>query len=439
MAVTKPGKLRDFHRFGSLAGPHILVVDGSRVYALDPALADAFDALAETNEEEAARLLVRHGLSGPPVMLDKSLRGVPPLRSLSLSVAASCNLGCSYCYAQQGSFGGTSGPMGWDVARQALTTLITGALPGERVQVAYLGGEPFANRALIQKATSFAVDLANSRGVRIAFAVTTNGTLLSPADGDFLARYRFAITVSIDGTEAQHDSQRYYRNGIGSYRRIMNRLRPLLDRRDLDLAARVTVTPNNLDLLTALESLSAAGFRSVGFSPVLNSPTGVGELDTSHLNVLLDQMVACGTLFLERTLSGSTLPFENIESALREIHRGTHRPYACGAGAGYLGVSAEGDLFACHRFVGDADGAMGDLSTGINKSAQRSWLSKRAVDRQEPCRTCWARYLCGGGCHHEVIHRGRPACDYIRGWLDFCLSTYASLLTNLPEYFEVPT
>ena len=28
---------------------------------------------------------------------------------------------------------------------------------------------------------------------------------------------------------------------------------------------------------------------------------------------------------------------------------------------------------------------------------------------------------------HEVIHRGRPACDYIRGWLHYCLEAYLRL------------
>jgi uncharacterized protein len=55
------------------------------------------------------------------------------------------------------------------------------------------------------------------------------------------------------------------------------------------------------------------------------------------------------------------------------------------------------------------------------------------VDRQEPCRSCWARYLCGGGCHYEVIHRGRPACDYIRGWLDYALGAYVRLSAQRPD------
>ena len=56
---------------------------------------------------------------------------------------------------------------------------------------------------------------------------------------------------------------------------------------------------------------------------------------------------------------GERYPFANMVNAMREIHRGTHRPYPCGAGAGYLGVSADGELAACHRFVGDEDGRDG--------------------------------------------------------------------------------
>jgi uncharacterized protein len=58
------------------------------------------------------------------------------------------------------------------------------------------------------------------------------------------------------------------------------------------------------------------------------------------------------------------------------------------------------------------------------------------VDLAEPCQRCWARYLCGGGCYHEVSRRGRVACDYIRGWLHFCLESYVQLLERRPDYFE---
>ena len=135
-------------------------------------------------------------------------------------------------------------------------------------------------------------------------------------------------------------------------------------------------------------------------------------------------------------IKGRRYPFSNIITALKEIHRGTHRPYPCGAGAGYLGVSASGELAACHRFVEDENGYFGNLDAGIDRDRQRAWLTERHVHRQEPCKSCWARYLCGGGCHHEVINRGRPACDYIRGWLHYTLQAYVRTLENCPEYFS---
>jgi uncharacterized protein len=55
----------------------------------------------------------------------------------------------------------------------------------------------------------------------------------------------------------------------------------------------------------------------------------------------------------------------------------------------------------------------------------------------QPCSTCWARYLCGGGCYHEVARRGRPGCDYIRGWLAFCLGAYAELSMIYPQGLPV--
>jgi uncharacterized protein len=169
---------------------------------------------------------------------------------------------------------------------------------------------------------------------------------------------------------------------------------------------------------------------------LLRSPTGLGELRADDLAGMLEAMMACGAEFERHVVAGRRYAFSNMVNAMRELHRGTHRPYPCGAGAGYLGVSADGDLAACHRFVGDEEGAMGDLVHGIDRERQNRWLAERHVHRQRPCMDCWARYLCAGGCHHEVIARGRPACDYIRGWLHYCLEVYARLSRSRSDWFD---
>jgi uncharacterized protein len=404
---------------------HLFLPDGSRLFDLDPDLLDEVEHALEAGAVTA--LLDRLKLREVRYVDDAPLDS-PPVHALSLAVAQACNLACTYCYAQGGEFGGVARSMPLEVAERSVDMLVGGAAPGARLNLAFLGGEPLVNRDVLQAATRRARVLAADRGVEITFSITTNGTLLTAEDAQFFEEHGFAVTISLDGPRAAHDAQRPFRGGRSSYDVIMGNVAPLLAlQRRMQVSARVTVTPQNLMLRRTLDEFVDAGFHSVGFSATLSSPTGRGELQREDLELMLAEMVDCGREFERRAAAGRRYPFANLVNALREIGRGTHRPYPCGAGAGYFGVSAEGSLSACHRFVGDAAGEMGSVHAGVDRSRQMRWLTDRHVHRQEPCSACWARYLCGGGCHHEVIHRGRPACDYIRGWLHYCLGAYLRL------------
>jgi uncharacterized protein len=430
-AETPDAWERDLRLFDTEFGHHLFMVNGSRVYSVPEELIAALS----TTQGAKGEILASYGLTAAPYVDDIPLRD-PPVRAISLAIAQSCNLGCAYCYAQQGSFGGAAKAMDRSAALGAIDLLLAEAGPGNRVQITYLGGEPLANRELLRESTEHAVALATRTNVAVRFSITTNGTLLTAEDGEFFERHGFAVTVSLDGDAEMHDRLRPFKDGRGSYRRTMSRVEPLLRlQRHMQVSARVTVTPENLDLRKTLDTFIDMGFHSVGFSPMLSSPGGAQAMSTTDLAEMLRQMIDCGTEFERRVLHGDRYPFLNIVNAIREIHKGTHRPYPCGAGAGYLGVSADGGLYACHRFVGDEAGKMGDLTNGIDRDKRNRWLADRHVHFQSPCRECWARYLCGGGCHHEVLQRGRPACDYIRGWLEYCLQAYIRLLEKRPEYF----
>lgn len=431
--AASAARVPQIHLLETAAGQYLFVADGSRLFDANPTLFDAFQsAMATDDNAQIGALLQRVKLAGPPLIDDAPL-APPPIHALSLAVAQKCNLGCVYCYAQQGEFGGPAKNMPLETAKRAVDVLIEGAAPGTKLNLAFLGGEPLVNRTVLREATVYARDLAEQRSVNLTFSITTNGTLLNPDDADFFETHGFAVTVSLDGLREAHNQLRPYKSGAGSFDEIMRRVRPLLERQHrMQVSVRVTVTPMNLELREALDEFIAAGFHSVGFSPMLAAPNGGPEMRDADLQNMLGRMIDCGREFERRTLAGQRYPFANMVNAMREIERGTHRPYPCGAGAGYFGVSAEGDLAACHRFVGDEAGRMGSLTDGVDLDRQTQWLADRHVHRQEPCKSCWARYLCGGGCHHEVIRRGRPACDYIRGWLHFCLETWVQLRQARP-------
>jgi uncharacterized protein len=425
-----------FHLFES-AGPHLLIPDGSRIYRISKKMHRELKHLID--EKENIRIdqwLLNHQLHSLEMVDDNPVVS-PPLTAISLAIAQKCNLGCSYCYAHQGDFGKSPRNMSLETAIRAVDLLFENNSGAPVMNIAFLGGEPLANRPALQEVTRYANQKALHSGRSVQFSITTNGTLLNPADANFFEQYGFAVTVSLDGIGRVHDRLRPFRNGHGSYDRIIANLKPILAmQHHMQVSARVTVTPSNLEIKQTLDELIGLGFHSVGFSPMLSSPAGREEMDADAMAIMLDEMINCGLAFEKYLSEGRRYPFSNIITALKEIHRGTHRPYPCGAGAGYLGVSASGELAACHRFVEDENGYFGNLETGIDPGRQRSWLTERHVHRQEPCKSCWARYLCGGGCHHEVINRGRPACDFIRGWLHYALQAYVRIFENCPEYFS---
>lgn len=428
----------EIHLFSTEHGRHLYLANGSCVFTVSEAVSNILsDALG--SPADVPVMLAALGLSAAPSVTDAP-PPAPAVRALSLAIAQKCNLGCTYCYAQGGSFGADPTNMSLSVAVDAIDLLFRDVSAGDRVSLSFLGGEPLINREVLRQATVYAAKRAREHHATLSFAITTNATLLTPDDGTFFEQFGFAVTVSLDGPKEMHNELRPFRGGAGSYDRIIANVGPLLARqRAMQVSARVTVTPRNLELPQTLDALIDLGFHSIGFSPMLHAPNDTDEMGSLELEVMLEQMVECGRVFETRVAEGGRYPFSNMVNAMREIHRGAHRPYPCGAGAGYFGVSATGDLAACHRFVGDTSGRMGTVASGVDRKRQTIWLTERHVHRQEPCRQCWARYMCGGGCHHEVINRGRPACDFIRGWLHYCLQAYARLLQSRPDYFTPVT
>ena len=426
-------------------GEHLFVVDGSRLFDIPSELGTQITTWMEaenpsdSDKSDIANFLATLSPHPEFQFIDGTPLTPPPLFSLSLNVAQTCNMGCSYCYADEGKFGGRDRLMSLEVAQQAVDRLIAESEPGAEIVVGYMGGEPLINRQLVHKITHYATKAAAQANRRVRFSLTTNATLIKPEDAQLFAEFPFTVAVSIDGDRQTNDAVRKMRDGSGSYERLMAGLKILKEYgRPRHLSARVTVTPKTGALLPILDHLIELGFNEVGLAAVLVSPDPSLAFTSEDFRLFTERMIRCGEKAKAELLAGRPYPFGNFEVALNEIHRGSHRPYPCGAGAAYLSVNAEGKLYACHRLVDDPAYFMGDIETGSNLALRTEHLARNHVNLQEPCSSCWARYLCGGGCYHEVSRRGRLGCDYIRSWLDFCLRAYGELSTLKPEYFISP-
>ncbi len=439
-AIAHSPLSRDFHLVESQLGQHLLVVDGSRLFDLDSVGAEQLKQWLVSAEVTAEMRDFRQSflLPGGQVVIDDTPLEPPPLRSLSLNVAQSCNLGCHYCYADAGKFGGHAQFMTPEIAEQGVERLLIEAEPEVDLVVGFMGGEPLLNRKLINHITRYASLRGQETGHKVRFSLTTNGTLIEPEDAALFAAYSFNISVSLDGPQWLHDQLRPTPKGGGSYEAVLRGLERLQGQPPGHLSARITVTPQTGQLLPILRHILSLGFDDAGFAPVLVSPNPDYAFQPEDFSQFLQDMIECGQVCQQHLLEGKRFPFTNFETALHEIHRGSHRPYPCGAGAGYLSMNSQGKLYACHRLVDNEQWALGSAQDGSDFEARQELLKRAHVNSIEPCRNCWARYLCGGGCYHEVNQRGRIACDYIRGWLEFCLAAYTELATARPEYFLTP-
>lgn len=418
--------------FCMAASIRLFLVDGSRLFATTLSF---HDALASGDEGAIARLRAIAGTQQPGVT------AVPPRQptALSLNLAQSCNLACVYCYADQGRFGGSPRIMTEAVAFAAIDAFLADA-DGAPMTLGFIGGEPFLARDLLHACVGRAAMAAAGRSLDLRFSVTTNGTLLTEADRVLLRQHPFAVTVSIDGGRSLHDRQRPDRAGDGSFGAVLTGVGPLLrEPGRARLSARMTVGRNNLGLAERIAELTRLGFRDVGVSPLRSGPNVALILREGDWLRFLGAMIEAADVEWQRVRDGGAPRFANLWIALKEIHRGSAKPLPCGAALSYVSLDVEGRYHTCHRTIGDARFALGSLATGLDDAAREAFLSARMVDRQEPCRECWARYLCGGGCHAEVVAAGRTGCEYIRGWLEYCLVRYDEVIRQRPELIEDPS
>src|SRR5260370_6915128 len=437
MSNTLGAEARLFH---SAAGSHLFIVDGSRIYDVLGAVTWEIDrAFVADYAEAAARALLDSLVGGRrPRYIEAASPPLPPIFSLSLNVAQSCNMSCGYCYADRGKFGGSARLMSFSVAAASVDRLTARSATGADLVLGFSGGGPLVNRKLARSLTAYAVEAARRAVRQMRFSLTTNATLIEPEDARLFRDHGFYVAVSLDGDQIANDRVRRMHDGSGSYEHVIEGIARLRQGCGTGhLSARATVTPATGDVLPILDHLIGLGFDSVGFAAVLTSPDPALAFAGSDFAAFRRSMIDCGRKALEALKNRQSYPFSNFETALHEIHRGTHRPYPCVAGAGYLSVNAKGHLYSCHRLPHDTTWAMGDVFTGADDARRAQHLARAHVDRMEPCRSCWARYLCGGGCYHEVERRRRIGCDYIRGWVEFRRAPLPVLAEVRPAYFRV--
>lgn len=396
--------------------------------------------------------MVAVGLVGPmgevPPAVDTPAPDSYPLSTLVLNVTNKCNLSCTYCYEYGedriteplNAEGKPRSPrMSLDTAKESIDFLFERSVGRPAITITFFGGETLLNFETVQGAALYALERAKETGQHVGFSLTTNATLLDSVIIDFLVEHRFGINISIDGAAGDQDRHRTFKSGKGSYDLIVPHITELLSKNRAaggrPIGARVTLTAGASSVRDIFLHLTdELGFDSVGFAPVTSAADRDYALSDGNLGTVLAEFAELAEDYIAAALRGERHQFSNLHDLLQEVHQGVAKSHPCGAGLGLLGVSTEGELSPCHRFVESGAHAMGDVKNGLDEEKRKDFLQAGHISTKVACHDCFARPHCSGGCYHEAYVRYDDAsqpnlhyCEWVRAWTDLGLRSYGRI------------
>ncbi|WP_410771650.1 radical SAM protein [Fontibacillus sp. BL9] len=384
--------------------------DGRHVQALRETAADILSLRKEEIDQLLSELDEAGLLSEAPSVIGSKFEelGVPTnysVSALALHVIHDCNLRCAYCYGGGGDFGGERVAMSEEVALKAVDFLIRESGDQQSLNITFFGGEPLMNLPLIKKVTEYCRQKERETGKTFNLGMTTNGTLLTDKTLKYLNENRISVGISIDGPKETHDKYRRYEDQSGSFDRLMEGTRKLLDSRDGRVTARITVTRDNLNIVDITKFISELGFRKVNLALVSTSDGSPLSIRKEDLHYIAEQYQQLAEEFIASIKEKKRYFINVFTSRLELLHNRKFMFYDCGAGRRYMAVSPEGGIYMCHRFVGMEEQRMGDLDHGFSEDMLRDVVNSH-VEQKEGCGDCWARYMCGGGCFYNSVEKG---------------------------------
>jgi uncharacterized protein len=359
-------------------------------------------------------------------------------RAFSLELTKGCNLRCGYCYyaAREHAYDPRTA-MSPAVAEQSVELLLAQAEPGVPVHLHLFGGEPLLNFDLLQHVVTYAERRARDVGREVTFEVTTNGTRFSPRVVEFLNAHSVHVGVSFDGPPEVQDAARPALFG-SSHALAAPGIRAFLQsRRGGPLASKthasVVVTRRELDLVRIVGHLEELGFIKIILSPATDLTGNSYGLRAADLPAVLAAYDALAARYESNARQGLPTSVTWFPNLMGRVLSGERRGAFCQGGRDYLGVAADGTVSLCYRFYENQEFAMGHVATGIERGVTERLLSL-PVEKKPACAVCWARYFCGGGCHHENLIStgglGEPnqiTCAILRHSMDRTLESWARL------------
>ena len=355
----------------------------------------------------------------------------PPFHVMAKPIGPICNLDCRYCYYLKKE---ALYPRGenFRMSPEVLETYIRDYLAlqeGHELSMTWQGGEPtLLGLEFFEQVVALQQKYAGGR--KVANAIQTNGTRLTPEWCRFFKANDFLVGLSIDGPRKLHDTYRVDKGNKPTFDSVLAGLK-LLKRHGVEFNTLTVVSASNVKRpLEVYEFLKEQGSGFLQFIPLVErtdatSPVEVGTT-RSEVTRWSVPAVAYGeflcTIFDHWVRADVGKVFVQLFDVALGIWSGRGSSLCvfsenCGRA---LAVEHNGDLFSCDHFVypkynlGNLlNTSLGDM---VNSAAQQAFGQAKSITLPKYCRECDVRFACHGECpknRFTMTPDGEPGLNHL--------------------------
>lgn len=371
-----------------------------------------------------------------------------------------CNLNCKYCFMlDKDDYRGER--LDYDLFKKIIDKIIiqrrANNLENETLNLVFHGGEPLMiGKEKFKKFLEYIKTNFDKYGLNYSLGMQSNATLLDDEFAQILNEYNMSIGLSFDGI-ADSNKQR-----TDIKQKIFEKKFKILDKNDVKYGFLLVVGKHNINKIEESKNYlrnlkSVNGFKANYAEDLFNYGTKKSiELSGEEFfeNVMkpeIENFINTGEMYEMHTkdvLSRTIVDILAYHDNNAKIGCGTK---FCGAAVSMIGVNPDGTSHYCDRYSREFPETfvMNNLDYdfhGINqlKEAVNYNIIRDEVIRNTGCDTCYAQYICEGGCmamyyskHGKYGLDKNLVCGQYQNLYKYVLSNIEDILSAFAE-FEVP-
>lgn len=322
-----------------------------------------------------------------------------------------CNLACSYCYADEGSYGCSGAFMSDEVIEQTFDGLLSVYRnhlakvkpPSFQVNAVCFGGEPLLHieglKSVLEKQKKISGILTEEfPNTKITYKqhINTNGYQISEKAKKHLIDNKESIELVLSFDGLNHDKHRLSKLGEPSAKEVLDNIN-FYSSEGIDVSVTCCLQPDELlDFKNNIEYLISVISKNVSINfSFLRGSLHFRNISSSNKEYLYDNQAV---IYVANIIADYIKKGYNIYNKKFSQLQERAFLYRCPAiGKKEICVMPNGSVYPCHNFVASTYtyGTVGDSSTFSLKNAIfDSFLEERKIYDTPGCTDCCMKSIC---------------------------------------------